>query len=164
MHNSHQSFASRKRMLDRDGRAGNQVIWFTDARPAVAFDQTPEALAVMDQWMANIRADPSRGVVGNKPALAVDRCFDTSGTQIAAGPDVWAGILDKRPAGACTQRFPLYGTSRTVAGGPIEGGVFACDRQSVAAAIGRGVYGSWRPTATERARLEQIFPGGVCRY
>ena len=99
MHNSHQSFASRKRMLDRDGRAGNQVIWFTDARPAVAFDQTPEALAVMDQWMANIRSHPSRGVVGNKPALAVDRCFDTSGAQIAAGPGVWAGILDGKPAG-----------------------------------------------------------------
>jgi len=164
MHNSHQSFASRKRMLDHDGRAGNQVIWFTDARPAVAFDQTPEALAVMDQWMANIRANPARGVVGNKPALAVDRCFDTSGAQIAAGPDVWAGILDHRPAGACTQKFPLYGTSRTVAGGPIEGGVFACDRQSVAAAIARGLYGSWRPSAQERARLQQIFPTGVCRY
>jgi hypothetical protein len=103
-------------------------------------------------------------VVGNKPALAVDRCFDTAGQQIAAGPDVWNGILDNRPAGACTARFPLYGTSRTVAGGPIEGGVFACDRQSVPAAIARGVYGSWRPTATERTRLEKIFPTGVCRY
>jgi hypothetical protein len=164
MHNSHQSFASRKRMLDKDGRAGNQVIWFTDARPAVAFDQTPQALAVIDQWMANIRSHPARGVVGNKPALAVDRCFDTAGNEIAAGPDVWAGILDNRPAGPCTQRFPLYGTSRTVAGGPIKGGVFACDRQSVAAAIARGVYGSWKPTRAERARLEQIHPTGVCRY
>ena len=34
MHNSHQSFASRQRMLDRDGHAANQVIWFTDARTA----------------------------------------------------------------------------------------------------------------------------------
>jgi hypothetical protein len=164
MHNAHQSFASRRRMLDADGRAGNQVIWFTVARPAAAFDQTPEALAVIDAWMANIRARPARGVVRNKPALAVDRCFDTAGNQIAAGPHVWSGILDDRPAGPCTQRFPLYGTSRTVAGGPIEGGVFACRRQSVAAAIARGVYGSWRPSAAERARLEQIHPTGVCRY
>jgi hypothetical protein len=164
MHNAHQSFASRQRMLDEDGRAGNQVIWFTDARPAAAFDQTPEALAVIDQWMANIQGRPARGVVRNKPALAVDRCFDPAGNQIAAGPDVWAGILDNRPAGPCTQRFPLYGTSRTVAGGPIEGGVFACRRQSVAAAIARGVYGSWRPGEAERTRLEQIHPTGVCRY
>ena len=58
MHNSHQSFASRKRMLNFDGDASNQVIWFTDARRRVAFDQTPLALEVMDEWMANIRAHP----------------------------------------------------------------------------------------------------------
>ena len=34
MHNSHQSFASRKRMLNYDGDASNQVIWFADARPS----------------------------------------------------------------------------------------------------------------------------------
>ncbi|GAA0903079.1 DUF6351 family protein [Virgisporangium ochraceum] len=164
MHNAHQSFASRKRMLDFDGRADNQVIWFTDARPAVAFDQTPQALAVIDTWMANLRAHPQRGVVGNRPADAADRCFDTSGREIARGPSVWNGILDRRAPGACTAYFPLYGTSRTVAGGPIEGGVFACDRQPVAVAIARGVYGSWRPNAAERARLEQIHPMGVCRY
>jgi hypothetical protein len=164
MHNSHQSFASRQRMLNFDKDAGNQVIWFTDARPAVAFDQTPEALAVIDQWLANIRANPAGGVVGNKPAGAVDRCFTTAGQEIAAGPTVWDGILNDRTAGACTTRFPIYGTSRTVAGGPIEGGVYACDRQSVRAAVARGVYGDWRPTAAEQTRLAQIFPTGVCDY
>src|SRR5215204_6862315 len=33
MHNSHQSFAARKRMLNFDGDASNQVIWFEDAAP-----------------------------------------------------------------------------------------------------------------------------------
>jgi hypothetical protein len=127
------------------------------ARPA-------EALGVIDSWMANIHAFPRRGVVANKPSSAVDRCFDTQGREIAARPSVWNGILDARAPGACTQKFPLYGTSRTVAGGPIEGGVFACDRQPVAAAIARGAYGNWRPTAAERARLERTFPTGVCRY
>ena len=60
MHNSHQSFASRQRMLNYDGDASNQVIWFTDARPARASDQSPLALAVIDEWMANIRAQPGR--------------------------------------------------------------------------------------------------------
>ncbi|HKH29523.1 MAG TPA: DUF6351 family protein, partial [Gaiellaceae bacterium] len=55
MHHSHQSFATRKRMLNFDGDASNQVIWFTDARPARASDQTPLAFEVMDDWMANIR-------------------------------------------------------------------------------------------------------------
>ncbi|GIG88680.1 DUF6351 family protein [Plantactinospora endophytica] len=164
MHNSHQSFASRQRMRDHDRNAGNQVIWFTDARPAEAFDQTPEALAVIDDWMANLRTRPWRGVQGNKPALAVDRCFRTDGTEIARGEHVWDGILDSRPDGACTREFPLYGTSRTVAGGPIEGGVYACDRQPVRSAIARGLYGEWRPTDAERRRLEKVFPTGVCDY
>jgi hypothetical protein len=164
MHNSHQSFATRQRMLDADGRAGNQVIWFTDARPAPVFDQTPEALTVIDEWMANIAANPRGGVVGNKPALATDRCFTTAGVEIAAGPSVWDGILNGRPAGACTQLFPLYGTSRTQAGGPIEGGVYACSLQPVDKAVRRGLYGSWSPDATELARLKEIFPTGVCDY
>ncbi|WP_084957915.1 DUF6351 family protein [Thermoactinospora rubra] len=165
MHNSHQSFAARRRMLDHDGRADNQVIWFTDARPGGArFDQTPEALRVIDEWMANIRARPWRGVAGNKPPLAVDRCFAADGSSIAAGPQVWNGVLDRREPGACTRAFPLYSTSRIVAGGPIEGGVFKCELQPVARAIARGLYGSWRPSGRERARLDQIFPTGVCDY
>ena len=164
MHNAHQSFASRQRMLNADGDARNQVIWFTDARPAAIFDQTPEALSVMDAWLTAIRTHPERGVAGNKPPLAVDRCFDTQGTPIASGPHVWDGILDHRRPGACTQHFPLHSTSRIVAGGPIEGGVFKCPLQPVDRAIARGLYGSWRPTSEETQRLHQIFPTGVCDY
>ncbi|MEV4898916.1 DUF6351 family protein, partial [Nonomuraea sp. NPDC055795] len=165
MHNSHQSFASRQRMLDHDGDSGNQVIWFTDARPdGPRFDQTPQALEVIDAWMANIRERPWRGVSGNKPPLAVDRCFATDGTQIAAGRGVWNGILDRREPGACTKAFPLYSTSRIVAGGPIEGGVFKCRLQPVAKAIARGLYGTWQPAPAERARLDAVFPAGVCDY
>ncbi|WP_345560027.1 DUF6351 family protein [Nonomuraea rosea] len=165
MHNAHQSFASRQRMLNHDGRAGNQVIWFTDARPdGPRFDQTPEALQVIDAWMANIRKYPARGVTGNKPSQAVDRCFATDGTQLAAGPHVWDGILDRRAPGACTRQFPLYSTTRVVAGGPLEGGVYKCRLQPVDRAVARGLYGSWKPTADERARLGQIFPTGVCDY
>lgn len=164
MHNAHQSFASRQRMLNFDGDARNQVIWFTDARPAAIFDQTPEALSVMDAWLTAIRTHPERGVAGNKPPLAVDRCFDTHGTPIASGPHVWDGILDHRPPGACTQRFPLHSTSRIVAGGPIEGGVFACPLQPVDRAIARGRYGSWHPTPADTQRLHEIFPSGVCDY
>jgi hypothetical protein len=164
MHNSRQSFVVRQRMRDHDGRAGNHVIWFTDARPQPAFDQTPEALAVMDQWLANIEARPWRGVAGNRPADAVDRCFDTTGAEIARGDHVWDGILDDRPAGPCTGRFPIFGTSRTVAGAPFTGDVYACRLQPVDAAIARGGYGDWQPSGAERERLEEIFPTGVCRY
>src|ERR671914_245475 len=51
MHNSHQSFASRRRMLDADGRADNQVIWFSQPGD----DRTAEAFAVIDEWMSTGR-------------------------------------------------------------------------------------------------------------
>jgi hypothetical protein len=163
MHHSHQSFATRARLQAR-GNAEKQVIWFTDAYPVPLFDQTPEAFEVIDEWMANIRQHPDLGVAGNKPARAVDRCFDVTGHEIAAGDHVWDGILDDEPEGACTEQFPPHQSSRIVAGGPIAGGIFKCGLQSVDAAIADGVYGSWTPSPSERARLLEIFPGGVCDW
>jgi hypothetical protein len=162
MHNSHQSFAARQRLLNFDGDASNQVIWFTDG-PRL-FDQTPQAFEVIDEWMANIRANPTKSVAENRPMDAVDKCFTSSGAPIASGSDVWSGILDAGPKGACAQQFPLFSTSRIVAGGPIEGWIYKCATRPVAAAIADGTYGSWTPDAAEAARLEQIFPTGVCDY
>jgi len=165
MHNSHQSFASRKRMLNADGDARNQVVWFTDTLNGnPVFDQTPEALEVMDEWLGNVRANPSLGVAGNKPPRATDRCFDGVGRQIAAGPGVWDGIIDSRAPGACTQRFPPYSTTRRVAGGPFEQSIFKCQLIPVDQAAGRGFYGAWVPTSDQLNRLRTIFPQGVCDY
>lgn len=83
MHNSHQSFAARQRLLDHDGDFSNQVIWFTDGNDAGdEFDQTPLAFQVIDEWMANIEARPNRLVAANKPDMAVDACFDAEGNLI----------------------------------------------------------------------------------
>ena len=165
MHNSHQSFASRKRMLNADGDASNQVIWFTDVVVSnQRFDQTPEALEVMDQWMRNIFANPGGGVAGNKPARATDRCFDQTGTEIASGPSVWDGIIDADPPGACTQKFKTFSTPRRVAGGPFEQSLFKCQLIPVAEAVARGFYGAWVPAAADVGALVAIFPQGVCDY
>lgn len=51
-------------------------------------------------------------VAQNRPARAVDSCLDADGELLAAGDDVWSGILDDRPDGACTRDSPLYSTSR----------------------------------------------------
>ncbi len=165
MHNSHQSFAARQRLLNHDGDASNQVIWFTDAiAGSPRFDQTPMAFEVIDEWMANIAANPDGGVAGNKPDRAVDTCFDVTGEVIHAGDDAWAGILDGGADGPCSQQFPPFSTSRIVAGAPITGDVFKCGLKSVADAIADGTYGSWTPTAEQQAQLEAIFPEGVCSY
>ncbi len=168
MHNSRQSFVTRQRLLDADGDASNQVIWFQQPPegdyPQNIAQLTVRALGVIDDWMANIKANPEVSVGENKPAEAVDACFNEDASVIAEGPDVWDGILDDKPAGACTQVFPIYGTSRTVAGAPFRGDVFKCDLQPVADAIAAGVYGDWVPNAQGQALLETIFPEGVCDY
>jgi hypothetical protein len=164
MHNSHQSFASRKRMLNADADASNQVIWFTDSVNGSRFDQIPEALEVMDEWMLRILANPGDGAAGNKPARVVDRCFDQNGVEIASGASVWDGVIDARAPGTCTQRFPTFSTSRRVAGGPFEQSIFKCALITVPEAIGRGFYGSWIPDPVSVFALTQIFPSGVCDY
>ena len=165
MHNSHQSFASRQRLLNYDGDASNQLIWFTDARPGTPqSDPTPQAFLVLDRWIKNIEANPGKSVGENKPADATDACFATNGSLIASGDGVWNGILDDEAAGACTQAFPTFSTSRIVAGGPIEGSIFKCSLQSVASALAHGIYGAWTPSQSEVAQLNAIFPSGVCDY
>jgi hypothetical protein len=165
MHNSHQSFAARLRLQSYDGDSSNQVIWFTDTLDGEpVFDQTPEAFQVIDEWMSNIQANPELGVAGNKPSGVTDRCFDEFGNEIASGDDVWDGIINDAPMGACAELFPTYSTSRIVAGGPFKGSIFKCALQPVADAIANGDYGVWQPTTDEQARLEQIFPDGVCDF
>ena len=123
----------------------------------------PLAFAVIDEWLANIRANP--GTAGRQQA--------GSGGGLVLR-DEWLAHLrgtthgrassTRPPAGPCTQALPLFSTSRIVAGGPIEGGVFKCALKPVATAIADGAHAPWLPNATEVARLQQIFPTGVCDY
>ncbi|MDO8909275.1 MAG: DUF6351 family protein [Pseudohongiella sp.] len=164
MHNSHQSFSARQRIENRMGSADNQLIWFTDARPARAHDQTMQALDVLHDWVMNIKNNPDAGVAGNRPASAVDACFAADGSLIAQGGEVWAGVLDNSAPGPCTTAFPLYSTSRIVAGGPIEGSIFKCALKPLDTALSDGTYGSWAPDASQISRLQAVFPDGVCDY
>lgn len=165
MHNSHQSFAARQRVVDAMGHHDNQLVWFTDARPGEPqSDQTMEAFAVLHDWITNIQANPEAGIGGNRPAGVSDRCYETGGELIAEGDDVWDGILDDRAPGACTQRFEVHSTSRIEAGGPINGDVFKCATMPVGQAVRMGLYGEWEPTKAQVQRLREIFPTGVCDY
>jgi len=175
MHNSHQSFSVRQRIINKMGHAGNQVIWFTDTRPTDTSDPdepkpreesdpTWAALDVLHEWLMNIRANPERSIAENKPAEAVDACYEADGTVIAAGEGVWNGILDGQPDGDCTAKFETHTTSRIVAGGPIEGSVFKCSLKPVATALTDNTYQGVSFTEDEVIRLYEIFPDGVCDY
>lgn len=160
MHHTQQSFATRARLLKTPARDGNQVIWIG----APPYNPTREALALVDEWLSNLRRSPWAGIARNKPAGAADKCFDQTGRTLAAGDNVWDGILDHQSDGACTRIFRPYTTSRMQAGGDMAGDIFKCQTMPLDAALARGVYAAVNFTPEERARLAQIFPEGVCDY
>lgn len=176
MHNTHQSFAARQRIINHrenvdqaarvasEGHADGHVIWFTDADG----DLDALALEVMDEWLSNVQENPDEPLDANRPPEAVDSCFENNGQQegdlIDSGDDVWDGILTDTEDGTCTETYPTFTSSRIEAGGPITGSVFKCQLQSVEDAIENGVYGDVEWTDDEVAQLNQLFPHGVCDY
>ncbi len=169
MHNSHQSFAVRQRIVNQMGHADHHVVWFAGIGdgppfPMVQFNFTVTALTTMDEWMQNLLADPEAGVAANRPGDAVDACFSFDGQVIAAGADVWSGILDGTELGPCAEAFPVYTTSRIEAGGPITGDIFKCHLKPLEDALDDGTYGDVVFTESELALLARIFPDGVCDF
>ncbi|BAL25075.1 DUF6351 family protein [Azoarcus sp. KH32C] len=159
MHHESASFSTRERILAAGGSVGNQSIWVSDSH----YDPTPEAFAAIDSWWRAKQAEPERSWAELRPSSASDRCFDREGKVMASGEHVWDGDWNGHLAGACTRVYPMFANSRMVAGESIAGDRFKCALQPVAEAIDSGVYApvDMHPY---RARLEQIFPQGVCDY
>ena len=168
MHNTHQSFAARQRLIDGQGHADNHVVWFldTDGSGNSPADDTlmHTAFDTIAEWMANLSADPALSVAEAAPAAAEDRCFAVDGALLAGGASVWNGILDEGPDGDCTDEFELFTTSRIEAGAPITGDIYKCHTMPVDSAVLDGIYGGWSPDDGQLARLHEIFPEGVCDY
>lgn len=153
MHNARQSFSVRERMREERGNARNQVIWFTGSEADIPA-RIVDAMGLLDSWLTT----------GHRPAGFVDKCTDAAGALIASGRHVWDGILDRRPAGACTAAYPLHSSSRMVAGDGFGGDMFKCALKPLGTALEDGTYGSAVFTAGQVAQLDAIFPTGVCDY
>ncbi|MEZ5239304.1 MAG: DUF6351 family protein [Microthrixaceae bacterium] len=186
MHNAHQSFVVRERIERAMGSADNQVVLFMDARPERDDEATSvlltEVYRTMDEWVLAQQGGDGASAASVKPDGAVDGCFETDGTMIASGDDVWSGAVelvtsgrgaweDAAPdevdgvqVGDCAAAFPLHSTSRVVAGGPITNDVYKCHLKPLSRAVEDGDYGEWEPTGTELERLGRIFPDGVCDW
>lgn len=186
MHNAHQSFNIRERIKRTMGNADNQIIWWLDARPeedeAATKKMLDQALRLMDKWTLAVKNSKDAKATAVKPAEAVDSCWRTDGTLIASGDHVWDGAVelavsgqgawkDKAPSevdgvkvGDCAKYFPINSTSRIIAGGPITNDVYKCHLKPVSDSVKDGDYGDWKPTEAQLARIEEIFPDGVCDY
>jgi hypothetical protein len=156
MHNSRQSFSARARLAAGGGNTANQVIWFTgETSTAGVATRAVDALSVLDAYLTT----------GSRPSRFADQCFMATGQVIAAGSQVWNGILDNRPAGACTQTYKVYSSPRMVAGDSFRGDMFKCALKPVATALADGTYGAADLSSpAAKSWLNRIFPDGVCDY
>ena len=165
MHNSHQSFAIAAACpADRWAHSDNMVVWFTDTTPGVPkASQSLEALAVMDQWLTQHAPLPAEGHRRNKPAGAVDACYDLQGKLIYRGSDAWNGILDdKAPrdlhADVPALRYVAHRGGRTDRGRHLQ-----LRAQVGRQAVADGTYAPWMPECRRDRAVEADLPGGSLR-
>lgn len=159
IHHSFASFTSRLRIEEMMGSSDHQVIW-SAMRPHKPFK---EAFDALDHWLSNIRNHPQKTLAENRPAYLSDRCYGEDEVMIYNGDDAWNGQWNNKRNGPCLQQFPMYSSSRIVAGDSLTSEVLKCQLQPVKTAIEKGVYAPIDMTPHTQ-ELETIFPNGVCDY
>lgn len=135
----------RARILRAQGKADNHVVWRFDERGDPAYDQ---AFDTMVAWLRAIKADDrkiplSRKVADDRPAAAHDRCFPKGGAEADLG--------------ACAARPQLV---RQLAGAPMTNDLGKCQLKP----LDRSAYGDAVFTDEQWARLQAVFPTGVCDW
>ncbi|NUZ12373.1 hypothetical protein HUZ36_16440 [Pseudoalteromonas sp. McH1-7] len=159
MHHMSASFYTRLRMEAANSTPSNQVIWVAHQ----SFNPTKLAFEKMDEWLLNLKENPSLSVADAKPATLFDTCYDEHGNVIASGDTVFNGIWNNQPQGTCTAKYPMFSTSRIQAGASWAGDIFKCHRISIDQAIAKGLY-TGIDIAPAVRELKQIYPDGVCDY
>jgi hypothetical protein len=167
IHMRFHSFSMRERLRKANGDADNQVMIVVDSRFSCGFGteltcDNPalwEAFDQLDRWLVAIEQDASgrsraENVRANKPAGLVDACW--------TGDDPPVRIVEEQTydgPGVCNALYPSFPSPRIVAGSPVEGDLIACRLKP----IDLGDY-AVEFTAAELARLQAIFPEGVCDW
>jgi hypothetical protein len=150
IHNDYRSYATRERLKKANGTAANQVIFTAGSALAVPQEVSDKAFDLMDKWLAAIEADHGDEPLAvkvrqDKPAAAVDTC--------------WVGTQAVTDQQSCRLAFPVYGSTRMAAGGPLADDVMKCRLKP----LDRTDY-DVTFTDDEWARLAKAFPTGVCDW
>jgi hypothetical protein len=115
-------------------------------------------ILLLDEWLtAAAKQDPklpgAQRLAAAKPKDAVNHCTLPDGTVISGGWEIYDD------AGPCRDAFPVHGDPRVAAGGPQRGDIIKCALAPVAT-----VDRDLGLTGAQRARLERVFPDGVCDW
>jgi hypothetical protein len=144
----------RARLIKANGRADIQVIWRSGSTSGV--DMASLSLDLLNRWLDKIVADPAPlspdKVVNDKPADAVDTCWDLGGNKI-----VEPATTD--PNTQCNRIYPYFSQPQLQAGQALTRDVLKCTLKPINFAEYSVVF-----TAAEQAQLRSVFPNGVCDY
>lgn len=163
------SFAERARIdAAYGGNHGNQVMWRygTGLLPATAAQVsavTVESLLTMDIWLSNLVLTAPKAtlnsertqaqVIAAKPATAFDLCYLTGDATFSTKVTDMA-LCDADP------RLVKHASPRQVAGGPLAENILKCQLKPLISSD----YAPVTFTAAQLARLNAVFPDGVCDW
>ncbi|WP_299033547.1 DUF6351 family protein [uncultured Pseudokineococcus sp.] len=158
IHMRYHSFSLRERLLEANGDADNLVMLVEDDTYGLFDLRSPllqESLLAMDEWLLAVAADrsgrdPHDVVVEARPDGLVDACVAPDGRRLEEE--------QRYREGACDELFPSYASPRIVAGGPLASDVVTCALREPA----REEYPAMDDAAW--ARLQEVFPDGVCDW
>jgi hypothetical protein len=150
----------RERLDKANGHHNNQVIWASTPGLVPGAAQMRRSLLTMDAWLAAVEADTSTRpradkIIANRPLDLGDRCIATAGTTDA---EVDANLGLGTPA--CPVTF--QGSPRQAAGGPLAEDIFKCQLKPLS--FTDPDYQGAVFTAGQQARLQAVFPSGVCDW
>ena len=164
IHMNWRAWSVRERLDKATGNHDNQVIW-AFVGPGGGAAQPGAALGLLsfttlDEWLANVEADTTHFKVedkirAGKPLTAIDRCLTTNG---ATDAQIAANIPLDSPD--CPVKY--QGSPRQAAGGPLSENIFKCQTKRLD--FESSDYAGVAFTAEQQARLEAIFPSGVCNW
>ncbi|WPG41518.1 DUF6351 family protein [Variovorax sp. EBFNA2] len=157
IHDAMQGLIIRARLQRANGRADNHVLITSSTESAIAgYNYLTTSLDIMNDWLDAIVADPAAAsiakVVRLKPASATDACIDKAGVRIDETQS-----LD--PATTCNTIYPRASTLRIAAGEPLVQDGVKCALKPVKPSDYAVTFSN-----SELARLNQIFPEGVCDW
>jgi hypothetical protein len=159
IHDRHRDLTIRARLQKANGRSDNQVIWvgpFTARGQTPVVDLMSHSIDTMNQWLDRIAADPAPlsadKVVRNKPANAIDGCWDSSGKRIDE-----SATFDGK--GKCNSLYPVNSEPRLVAGAPLANDILKCKLKQINYSDYKAPFND-----AQKARMASIFPSGVCDF
>ena len=163
IHHQWYSFAVRDRLTAAVGNADNQALW-RFARTGLGAPGTlgMDAFLSMDQWLTTLKADASAATIVDKVRTARPLSGARDTRDFCLLPEDVAQTTKVFDTATCdANRFLTPSLSpRQVAGGPRAEDVLKCQLKPVAAAD----YAAGAFTGGQFARLQAVFPSGVCDW